>query len=116
MEWPECARGSEQPKESQESAVSLQSSVEKGSFDFLQFLLALGPVFMRLLRLRHQIDLILQTVSSSSPGKKACAALLWRQALLFFPSTFFLFCFKIRLTLVLSFQMYAVDTRTLTCL
>lgn len=64
--------------------MSLQSSVEKGGFDFLRFLRALGPVFMRLLRLRHQIDLILQTVSSSSPGKKSMCCLILETIFAFF--------------------------------
>lgn len=70
LEAHSSLRNEREAHNSQENVVPLKSSVERGGFDSLQLFSALGPLFMMLLRLLHQLDLILQIVPSSSPGKK----------------------------------------------
>lgn len=67
-------------QESQESVISLKSRVERGDFDMLLSLPALGRMFVKSLRLLHQLDLILETFSSSEVQTKCFAPSLWRQA------------------------------------
>lgn len=58
-------------QESQESVISLKSRVERGDFDMLLSLPALGRMFVKSLRLLHQLDLILETFSSSEVQTKS---------------------------------------------